>query len=426
MKTNKGLKAFLALLSILSSLAAAAFSIYLGVLGTWWFIVIGCYFVTEALLIFIASLIKDEYKGMRVLGVAQIIGVLIMMDFLLVMILWNDYPTQVIPYNLSYIVFGACAGVKALTGLISAIANKKHYTPMLHGFRNGDIITLFYFLLIVELIITNYFFPGTGEGLLKEKPLWIYIIDVGSNATFTILAALLALSTDIKAKEEKQLSTGGKIKHVVGWFNDNEVTMFFGLIFTSYLAVLAFINVKTSPFYIFLGLYYILTALVRFINYVWHRIILKKVGDNQVRDNRYSSFILLFDSIAFLILSDIIVFGAIMIMLDKSNTGTNVYLFLFMIVPFGIMRFVNAVRETRNGRINNNTYKLGLGYISLIGGFFALLEIVAILSHGMNVVLKYILIIGMVVIVKLAVLIICVIFIVHFVRSLIINRKSKE
>ena len=426
MKKNNGLKAFIAILSILASLAAAAFSIYLGVLGTWWFIVIGCYFITEALMIFIGSLIKDEYKGMRVFGVAQIIGVLIMMDFLLVMILWNDYPTHLIPFNLSYIVYGACAGVKLLTCLIATIANKKHYNPMMHAFRNGDLLTVFYFILIVELIITNYFFPGTGDGLLKEKPIWIYVIDVGANATLTILAALLALSTDIYAKEREVLSTGGKIKHVITWFNDNELSMFFGLIFTSYLAVLAFINARTSWFYVFLGLYYILTALVRFINYIWHRIILKKVGNNQIRENRYSSFILLFDSLAFLFLSNVIAAGAIIIMLDKSNTGTNIYLFLFMIVPFGIMRFVNAIKEIKNGRVNNNTYKLGLGLMSLITGFFAILEILAILSHGMNITLKYILIISMVVIVKIVVIVICIIFLVHFFRSLIVNRKSKE
>ena len=139
-----------------------------------------------------------------------------------------------------------------------------------------------------------------------------------------------------------------------------------------------------------------------------------------------SSFILLFDSLAFLFLSNVIATGAIIIMLDKSNTGTNIYLFLFMIVPFGIMRFVNAIKEIKNGRVNNNTYKLGLGLMSLITGFFAILEILAILSHGMNITLKYILIISMVVIVKIVVIVICIIFLVHFFRSLIVNRKSKE
>lgn len=432
MKKNNGLKVFLAIISALVSFGVGGYSLYLSYLKNYWFILIGIYFLFEGLFILIASGIKDEYKAMRVQGVFQIVGVIIMMDYLLVMSLWND-PEHLINTPLSYYVFSVAAGIKGLTCLIALIGNKKQYNPMLHAYRNNDLITLFYLLLIIELIIVNQYYPGTSvnifENLFKEKPIWIYVIDVACNATFTILAALLALSTDIRSKTREDLTTIGKIKHTVKWFNDNEVTMFFGLVFTTYLAILALLQVKQSPFYIFVAAYYVGTGVIRLINYAWHKSIQKKCEGNIIRENRLSSFILLFDSGAYLIFSDIICIGAILIMMNKINVGTNIYMFLFMIIPFAIMRLINAGKEIKNGKVNNNTYKLGLGFISLICAFFSILEIIAIATYYMKptlVVLKYIVVIGWVSITKLFVLIICLVFIIFFIRSLIINRRGKE
>ena len=428
--SKKGLKIFLSLISSLISFGLGGYSLYLSYLHNYWFILIGCYFLFEGLFIFISSLIKDGYKAMRFMGICQILGVIIMMDYLLVMILWND-PNKIMVYNLSYFVFGIAGGIKLFLVLISHISIHKRYNPVIHSYRNNDLITVFYLLLIIELIIVNYFYPGETtslfDNLFKEKPIWIYIINIASNASLTIFAALLALSTDIRSKTKEELSTIGKIKHTVSWFNENEVSMFFGLIFTSYLAVLAFMNVKQNGFYIFLGIYYIGIALIRFINYLWHKGIEKHSRGNMIKDNRLSSWILLFDSLSFLFFSDAICAGAIILMINKLEIGTNIYLFLFMIIPFAIMRFINAFKDVRNYRRENNTYRLGVGYISLITAFFSVLEIIAIAGHDIhNTPIRYILIITFVVIIKIIVLVICVIFIVHWIRSLIINRKSKE
>lgn len=429
MGQNKGLKVFLAVISALVSFAISGYSFYLVSQQNYWFVTIGVYFAFEGLFIVIASAIKDEYKGMRVQGVFQILGVILMMDYLLVMALWND-PDGLMVYQFSYVFFGIAAGIKALTCLISTIAVKKHYNPMLHAFRNNDLITLFYLLLIIELIITNQFYPGTSvnifDNLFKEKPIWIYIIDAASNATFTILAALLALSTDIRSKTREELSTVGKIKHTAKWFDDNEVSMFMGFAFTMYLAIIAFLNVKLHWFYIVLGCFYLGTATIRFINYIWHRAILKKCGDNKIRDNRLSSFILLFDAFAYFFFSYVISGAAIFLMITDANVGKNIYLFLFVIVPFGIMRLITAAKGIKKNRQENNTYKLGIAYISLISVFFSLTEIIAITMHFAPIVLRYITIIGVVVVLQIVVIVICVTFIVHFVRSLILNRKGKE
>ena len=424
MKENKGLKVILLLLSILFSVGAAFFFLYLGYAGTWWFFPIGAIFGLDALMTFIGATNKDTYKGMRVLGVWQIFHVITMMVYLLMMILWNDI-NQILPYQLTYMVLGAGAGFKLLTCLISAAAVKKNYNPILHAFRNEDAIIIFYFILLTSLVISNQFYPGTGEGLLKEKPIWIYIINIVLNAGFTIWAALLALSTDIRAKEREALSTAGKIKHLIRWIGDNEIGVFFGLIFTGYLVALAFMNANTSIFYVFIGVYYLLMGTVRFINYFWHRRILKDSA-NHIEENRRSSWILLFDAITYLIFSDLVAVGAIFLMTDKINAGTNIYYFLFFIVPFGIFKLVMAGRAIKSNRKENNTYKLGLGYISLIGAFFSFLEVIAIAVHSFNNVFKWISVITSVVFIKVFVLVIAVTFVVHWIRSLIINRKSKE
>lgn len=429
METNKrGLRTFLAVISMLISFGLGGYCLYLSYLHNYWFILIGIYFLFEGLFIFISSLIKDEYKAMRVQGVFQILGVILMMDYLLVMILWNDAPDYYMGtvYNLSYIVFGACAGVKGLLSLVSTIAIKKEYHPSIHAYRNNDLITFFYLLLIIELVVFNQFFTGHGEGLLKDKDLWVYIIIVASNAILTIFAALLALGTDIRSKTKEDVTTVGKIKRTVTWFNEKEISMYFGLIFTGYLAFLAFVNVKQSWIYIFLGIYYVGMGLIRFINYLWHLRIMKKCEGNKIRENRLSSWILFFDAFAYALFSDLICFAAVMIMTNKASVDTNIYLFLFMIIPFGIIRFVSAVKGIKSNRRENNTYKLGVSYISLLGAVFALLEITAILCHPIQVVVRTILIILMVSVVKIFVLVIAVIFIVHWIRSMIINRRGKE
>ena len=127
-----------------------------------------------------------------------------------------------------------------------------------------------------------------------------------------------------------------------------------------------------------------------------------------------------------MIFSDLVAVGAIFLMTDKINAGTNIYYFLFFIVPFGIFKLVMAGRAIKSNRKENNTYKLGLGYISLIGAFFSFLEVIAIAVHSFNNVFKWISVITSVVFIKVFVLVIAVTFVVHWIRSLIINRKSKE
>ena len=353
MEQNKGLKIFLAIISSLVSFAIAGYSFFLVSKANYWFVTIGVYFALEGLFIIISAAIKDDYKGMRVQGIFQILGVILMMDYLLVMSLWND-PNQTMLYQPSYIFFAAAAALKGLTCLIAYISMKKRYNAMKHAFRNNDLIAFFYLLLIIELTIVNQFYPGESvkifDNLFKQKPIWIYIIDASLNATFTILAALLALSTDIRSKTREELSTVGKIKHTAQWFNENEVSMFMGLVFTSYLAIIAFLNVKQHWFYIVLGSFYLGTATIRLINYIWHKRIVKKCGDNKIRENRLSSFILLFDAFAYFFFSFVISGAAIFLMVTDSNVGKNIFLFLFIIVPFGIMRLINAAKGIRKYR----------------------------------------------------------------------------
>ena len=427
---KKGLQVLVALISALASLAAAGFSFYLSYLKNYWFILIAIYFVFDALFILITLGVKDPYKAMRVQGVWQIFSVILMMDYLLVMALWND-PENLIVVPLSYYVYGAIAVVKGFACLLSFIGFKRQYSPVLHAYRNNDLINIFYLLLMIELIIMNQFYPGNTtnifENLFQEKPIWVYIVDIACNATLTIIGAFLALSTEIRAKEREQLSVGGKIKHTVKWFNDNEVAMFFGLIFTLYLAWLALVQVKQSVFYIFLAAFYLGSGLIRFINYAWHKGIQKRCNGNLSKENRLSAFILLFDSFTYLFFSNVICVGAIMIMLNKIDAGSNLYLFLFMIIPFAILRLVNAGREIKSGKQINDTYKIGTGYISLISAVFSMLEIMAISTYYMHtslVALKYVLIIGCVIFVKIFVLVICVMFIVSFFKGLIIRRKT--
>lgn len=430
-KQHTAYKIISALFSALVSFFVAGCGFYWASKGIFWFIPIGSYFVLEGLFILFSLIKKNEYKAMRLQGVFQILGVITFMSYLLFMMLWND-PDALMDYSINtYLVLGIAFGVKFIFSIVSSILIKLNYNPLVHAYRNNDLISSFYFVLIAVLIVCNYYYPGTStalfDNLLREKPLWIYIINIALNGTLTMVAALLALSTDIRSKTREQLSTVGKIKHTIKWFNNNEVTMFFGLIFTMYLAILAIVNMRQSPFYIFLFFYYIGTAFIRLNNYVLHKMVVKAAGNNQTKDNRLSSWILLLDAFMYLFFSNVLILGAVFMMIQKVNTGANIYLFLFFIIPMALWRFLTSNRSVRANRKANNTYKLGVSLMGIVSSFFSLLEIVAIAVHNVPIEwVRYVIIIAAIAVVKIAVIIVAVIFIIHWIRSMILNSKRKE
>ena len=423
--------AFIGIISALFSFGLSAFSFYLSFIGNYWFIFLAIYFILEGFFLIVPIFKKDEFKAMRFQGIVQIFSVILMMSYLLLMVLWND-PNTTMDYSFyTYLAFGGVALIKVIIALVSRLIIKNNYAPLIHAFSNSGFITSFFAIILIELTIFNKYYPGTSvalfDNLLKEKPLWVYIICIATNATLTIIAALLALSTDIKAKTKEDLSTVGKIKHTVKWFNDNEVSMFFSFIFTTYLAILALIHMKQSIFYIFLFAYYVGTMFIRLINYLWHKKIQKSCGDNIIRENRLSSWILLFDAGAYLLFSNVLAIGAIFMMIEKANTGTNIYLFLFMIVPMAIIRFITSNKSIRHNRRDNNTYRLGVSLIGLISVFFTILEVVAITMHAFPIVwLRYVFIVLAIIVAKIAVIVVAIIFIIHWIRSMILNRRKKE
>ena len=430
-KKNRELCLLMAILSGLVSILIAGFSIYLAVLGNFWFIAIGVFFLLETWFIIWPLLKPEDYQAMHIQGVTQIVGVLFFLPYLLFMILWND-PNGVMDYSaMTYLFLGVAAIFNVLLYFVNRLMIKEDYHPVLHGYSNNSLINAFYLIIIVQLIIVNRFYPGSTtsvfENLLREKPIWIYIIDILINGSLTVFAALLALSTAIRAETKEKLSTKGKIKHTIKWFGDHEISMFFGLMFTLYLAVLSIINMKQSFFYILLFIYYIGNAIIRVTNYLLHQKIQKISNGNQIKDNRYSSWLLLLNALTYLLFSNVLVVAAIFMMIQKANMGSNIYLFLFLSVPMAIYRWFSANKNIRKNRKENNTYKLGISLISLVNVFFTILEVVAISCHELPVVwLRYVIIILAIIAVKISVIIVAFIFIIHWIRSMILNSRRKE
>lgn len=308
---------------------------------------------------------------------------------------------------------------------------KEEYHPLLHAYSNGSLISGLYLVIIIELALVNLGYPGTTtsvfENVLREKPIWIYIIDILINASLTIIAAFLALSTVIRADTKEQLSAKGKIKHTIKWFSDHEISMFFGLIFTLYLAVLSIINMKQSFFYILLFIYYLGNVIIRITNYLLHQRIKKISGGNEIKDNRYSSWLLLLNAVTYLFFSNVLVVAAIFMMIQKADMGSNIYLFLFLSVPMAIYRWFTTNKSIKKNRRENNTYRLGVSLIALVNVFFTILEVVAISCHELPIVwLRYVIIILAIIVAKISVIVVAFIFVIHWIRSMILNSRRKE
>ena len=428
---NRELCIMMAVLSGIVSVLIAGYSLYLSVLKNYWFIAISVFFLLETLSVIWPLFKKDDYQAMRLQGVTQIVSVLFFMPYLLFMILWNDANGTMNYSAMTFLFLGVSALFYVSLYLVNRLMVKDEYHPLLHAYSNNSLINAFYLIIIIQLIIVNRFIPGTSsaifENLLKAKPIWIYIIDILINGALTVFAALLALSTAIRAETKEKLSTKGKIKHTIKWFTDHEISMFFGLLFTLYLAVLSIINMKQSFFYILLFIYYLGNATIRLTNYLLHKRIQRISGDNQIKDNRYSSWLLLLNALTYLFFSNVLVVAAIFMMIQKANAGTNIYLFLFMIVPMAIIRWFTANKNIKANRKGNNTYRLGISLIGLVNVFFTILEVVAISCHQLPIVwLRYVVIILAIIAVKISVIVVAFIFIIHWIRSMILNSRRKE
>ena len=430
-KKNREMCALMAILSALVSVLLAGYSVYLSVLGNLWFIGVAVFFLLETWLVIWPLLKEEDYQAMRVQGIAQIIGVLFFMPYLLFMILWNDPDAKMDYSAMTFLFLGVSMIFNVLLYFVNRIMIKEEYHPLLHAYSNNSLINAFYIIILIQLIIVNRFIPGIAisdiQNLLEAKPIWVYIIDIIVNGTFTVFAALLALSTTIRAETKEQLSTKGKIKHTAKWFTDHEISMFFGLMFTLYLAVLSIINMKISFFYILLFIYYIGNAIIRVANYLLHERI-KKISDgNQIKDNRYSSWLLLLNAVTYLFFSNVLVVAAIFMMIQKANLGSNIYLFLFISIPMAIYRWFTTNKSIKKNRKENNTYKLGISLIALVNVFFTILEVVAISCHELPIVwLRYVIIILAIIIAKISVIIVAFIFVIHWIRSMILNSRRKE
>ena len=106
-----------AVVSAFVSFLIGGFCFYIAILGTWWFIPLGALFALDGLFLIVPIFIKDGYKAMRLQGIVQIIGVLLLMPYLLFMILWND-PNGAMDYSyLTYLVFGSAAIFKLIIAL---------------------------------------------------------------------------------------------------------------------------------------------------------------------------------------------------------------------------------------------------------------------------------------------------------------------
>ena len=428
MKNYRLLKAILTPISIICSFTLMGYFAFLSTRPIYWFIPLSVYFLYEGVFTILSISKKDPYDGMRVQGIFQVISVFIVTSYLLAMILWDDF-NETMVYLPTFLLLGIIIVIKLITAVINYVFIKIKYEPMLHAMRNSDFITIFYLIVLIVSTIINKQFPGTGVGLLYEKPVPVYILFISVNAFSMIFASLLALSTDIRSKTKEPLSTFGKVKHFFRWFGDNEVTMFFSFIFTFYLMFIALLNVKTSIFYIFVAIYYFIFTFIRFINYLWHRGILEKTKGNIIQENRKSSFILLFNAFFYTVSIDLLIVGAYFLMLNKTQVDTNLNLLLFILIPFCIFKFVLAFINIKNHSRGNNTYRVGLAYMALINAFFSLIEIIAILTHLLPssvIPLRLTIISICLVATKIIVMVMVIIFIVYFFRSIIINRKKKE
>ena len=430
-KKNRELCILMTILSAFVFVLLAGYSIYLTILGNFWFIALAVAFLLETMMLIWPLTKPDDYQAMHLQGIGQTVGVLLIMPYLLFMILWND-PDGHMDYSpMTFLFFGVAVIFNVLIYFVNRLLIKEDYHPLLHAYSNNSLINALYIVIIIQLIIVNRFYPGTSnavfDNLLQEKPIWIYIIDILFNGVLTVAAAFLALSTAIRADTKEELSAKGKIKHTIKWFGDHEISMFFGLMFTLYLAVLSIINMKQSFFYILLFIYYIGNATIRVTNYLLHKKIQRISEGNQIKDNRYSSWLLLLNALTYLFFSNVLVVAAIFMMIQKANAGSNIYLFLFMIIPMAIYRWVTANKNIKRNKKENNTYKLGISLISLVNVFFTILEVVAISCHELPIVwLRYVIIILAIIAVKISVIVVAFIFIIHWIRSMILNSRRKE
>ena len=409
----------LIILSIFSSLASFAFGVfalYLSMIGNVYFIPIGIYYLLEGIFLIVPLTFKDEYRGMKYISIFQIVGVILMMCYLLFMIVWSDDGKML--FETTYYVIGGVALVKTITSIISHILLCKEYQPLVHSLRNSDLITLNYLACIVELVICTYFDN-------PNRRLELYIVEIGTNAILTAVVGFLALSLIIMAYKKEEQSMVGKFKTVGSWFRDNEISLFFGLIFTTYLAIAALINMKNSFFYIFIFIFYFVFALIRLNNWHWHKKIVTNNPGQPERVNHFTSKIMIFDALVIFLVGSAFAVGAILMMLDKFKTETNIYYFLIILLPFTLMRVIMTIVSFRNGKKANDVYFDIKNYLSLISLGFSLLGVIAIACYSLPYAARLAIIIISAILAMLLLQILVLIMLFRGFKGLIVHKRRR-
>ena len=123
-KKNRDLCLLMAILSGLVSFLIAGFSIYLSVLRNFWFIPVAIFFLLETWLVVWPLLKQDDYQAMHLQGIAQIIGVIFFMSYLLFMILWNDADGTMDYSPMTFLFLGVAAVFNVLLYFVNRLLIK--------------------------------------------------------------------------------------------------------------------------------------------------------------------------------------------------------------------------------------------------------------------------------------------------------------
>ncbi|MCR4562541.1 MAG: hypothetical protein K5694_05010 [Bacilli bacterium] len=343
---------------VLSFLLMGA-TIYQSLVGSRLFFVATGIFALETI-IYVLSLFKG--KPLKAASIIQFLQSPFVMVVLLIAVFLDgqySYSILMIVSSSIYILFKAGATIYYLFDY----KREDDYISYAK-FYNASISLIYVINLLLVMILKNF----SNE----QNMMVLLVILVVLNAISTFGVSYLASAFLITSLSEKILNFKEKIKAVTRVFIKHQLGFIISEFFTLVAMGVSFFNVRSSPFFVFLGIFYSLIFTDKLIAYLWNKR-LEKDEKDEVSLSRKKHGILLFNSVFFLAAGNILSISSLLLSVLKASSQMPIWFFVGFMFPFSTLGIVFTIINRRSSRDIRNPYLEVRFDQSLITSLFSLL-----------------------------------------------------
>lgn len=316
-------------------------TIYQGIIGGQFFLLVSLIFLTETI-IYVLAIFN---KTLKIASLIQFLHSPLVMVVLLISVLLNGEAHYSL---LLIIVVAAYATLKGGILLFYLFDYKKSHDALSYIKKYNELLSLIYVINLLVVLISRNLANESNAGILL-------LILIVVNALSTFIVAYLALAFLISAYSMKVLSFKEKINAVAKFFIKYELGFIIGEIFCFITMIVSFVNIRINVFFFYLGLFYSIVFTARLITFLWNKSLEKKEKDAMILSKKKHG-ILMFNSLFFLGAGNLLSISSLLLSVIKVSSTIPAWFYVGFMFPFSILNFVLSMVNRKSAKTIDNAY----------------------------------------------------------------------